>query len=269
MNSTGIGILPLLILLSAAGCKDKTTSVNDTIETDGLVKGFVKTAATELPIDGAQTSTVPATVAQTTDAQGRFMFRIEQTGSYQLHASKHPFNASSAGIDVRANIATPAVTLLLRLAHPQYLEIVLTDVADTSLRVTARAYDPDGMGPVPATSQPLRIDAGRVYTGSVSVWRGGIRDSLMDAELDRSRDAYRFTYSIENFPAGRVVVANLNRDNRAAEFGSTFTITTTAGSGVNGTLRVGLRFHPSLTKGGLNYEDDFLVPFPLMLIGSN
>jgi hypothetical protein len=104
-----------------------------------VIEGIVRTAATDIPIAGADVSTIGATPADRvqgfTDAGGRFRL-VVQPGQYQVVATKQGYSSPGS----RPNELTPStrITVLAGQRATANLQLLPTGT------VTGRVFDPEG-----------------------------------------------------------------------------------------------------------------------------
>lgn len=101
-------LLPLIALVTLAGCDEETVGP----ESRGSVDGRVQDASTNDPIAGASVTTSPPTQSILTEENGTFAFEDIQTGGYTVEVSKTGYNSRTVTVTVEENRTTAARILL-------------------------------------------------------------------------------------------------------------------------------------------------------------
>ncbi len=112
--------LLLAILLFFPSCSDKILPPDNKVTDEGVIKGIVRKANTQIPVVNATIRIEPIGDTVYTNSEGMFKIRIIKTGNYNLYASCEGLDMDSINVSVRAN-DTISVEFKLN-ASKEYLE---------------------------------------------------------------------------------------------------------------------------------------------------
>jgi len=104
------GILLLMICLPLIGCDDQTLGP----QKQGTIRGDVRDAESNAPVEGANVTTSPPTQSVLTDEDGMFEFTNVETGSYSVSVTKDGYRERSVSVQVQEGDVSDAAIVLQR-----------------------------------------------------------------------------------------------------------------------------------------------------------
>ncbi|MDX2128773.1 MAG: hypothetical protein SFU91_07035 [Chloroherpetonaceae bacterium] len=143
------------------------------------------------------------------------------------------------------------------------LRLQLTNSTTASNVVSGQAKDLDGDGGNAPTIDTLRLQAGVTYNGTILLRNDNDNEDLTE-EIREEADSHMFVFTSNT---SRMVVSNLNKDSKNADFGIDYTLQATSGGSTTGTLRVVLRHYDTGNKTE-EFDTDFDVTFPVVVSGN-
>jgi hypothetical protein len=152
----------------------------------------------------------------------------------------------------------PATTVIMRLIKSN----ISGQASSDTLKVTVR--DTTVIKGKPFLDGAFNLISGQLYKGSFILLdesTSPITDLTED--IIKEKDGHIFIFNLKSGANGRIIIDDLDKDNKGKNFGLNFRLSVTGNGTASGFINVLLRHYDSLNKDDSSYDTDLNRDFPI------